>query len=131
MELANADGAIGSRALDRSLVGVHQPLGRELGGRAFNLHMRLVSGLPYHDTQCGFKLFSRRAAEIVAERQRIERFGFDVEILYIARKHGLKIVEVPVRWNNVEGTTVSLWSAISAFGDPWKVRANVIKGYYR
>jgi dolichyl-phosphate beta-glucosyltransferase len=130
VEKSGADGAIGSRALDRSLVGVRQPLVREFSGRVFNLHMRLVTGLPYIDTQCGFKLFSARACREVAARQRIERFGFDVEILYIARKRGLKVLEVPVRWDNVEGTKVSLRSGVTAFGDPWRVRWNDMKGLY-
>lgn len=128
---SGADGAIGSRALDRSLVGVHQPFARELSGRVFNLHMRLVAGLPYRDTQCGFKLFSRRAARVIAGLQRIERFGFDVEILYIARKHGYRILEVPVVWNDVAGTKVSLFSGVSAFADPWRVRLNDLRGFYR
>jgi glycosyltransferase involved in cell wall biosynthesis len=128
---SGADGAIGSRALDRSLVGVHQPLAREFSGRVFNLHMRMIAGLPYRDTQCGFKLFSRRAARLIASLQRIERFGFDVEILYIARKHGFRILEVPVVWNDVAGTKVSLRGGLNAFADPWRVRLNDLRGYYR
>ena len=128
---ARADGAIGSRALDRSLIGVHQSAFRETSGKFFNLVMRLITGLPYRDTQCGFKLFSRAAAQAVAARQRIEGFGFDVEILYIARKLGFRILETPVRWNNVEGTKVSLWNGIQAFLDPLEVRRNDWRGLYR
>jgi glycosyltransferase involved in cell wall biosynthesis len=131
VEQSGADGAIGSRALDRSLIGVHQPWLRELSGRVFNLHMRLVAGLSYRDTQCGFKLFSARAAQALAARQRLERFGFDVEILYIARKLGLEVLEIPVRWDDVAGTKVSLWAGVKAFADPWKVRWNDLKGLYR
>jgi len=127
----SADGAIGSRALDRSLVGVRQPWAREMMGRFFNLHMRLVTGLPYRDTQCGFKLFNARACRTIVPRQRSERFGFDVEILYIARRHGLRIVEVPVRWNNVEGTKINLLNGLQAFTDPWKALWNGWKGRYR
>lgn len=127
----NADGAIGSRAIDRKLVGVHQSPLREFSGRVFNLAMRIVTGLPYKDTQCGFKLFSARTVQIVSARQRIEGFGFDVELLFIARRHGLRILEVPVRWDNVEGTKVSLWSGIAAFADPIQVRRNGWKGLYR
>jgi hypothetical protein len=87
--------------------------------------------LPYRDTQCGFKLFSRRAARLIASLQRIERFGFDVEILYIARKHGFRILEVPVVWNDVAGTKVSLRGGLNAFADPWRVRLNDLRGYYR
>lgn len=126
-----ADGAIGSRALDRSLIGVHQSFFRETSGKFFNLVMRLITGLPYRDTQCGFKLFNRAAAQAVSSRQRIESFGFDVEILFIARKHGFRILEVPVRWDNVEGTKVSLWNGIQAFLDPLQVRRNDLRGLYR
>lgn len=128
---AQADGAIGSRALDRSLIGVRQSAFRETSGKFFNLVMRLITGLPYRDTQCGFKLFSRAAARDVAARQQIESFGFDVEILYIAKKLGYRILEVPVRWNNVEGTKVSLWNGLQAFLDPIQVRRNDWRGLYR
>jgi glycosyltransferase involved in cell wall biosynthesis len=125
------DGAIGSRALDRSLVGVHQPLLREMAGRTFNLAVRLGAGLPFLDTQCGFKLFKREAAQAIFKRQQMTRFGFDVEILYIAKKLGLRIVEVPVRWDDVEGTKVSMLAGVDAFLDPMRVRWNDIRGLYR
>ncbi|MCL4797005.1 MAG: glycosyltransferase family 2 protein [Bryobacteraceae bacterium] len=131
VERQGGDGAIGSRALDRSLIGVHQSFFRETSGKFFNLVMRMITGLPYRDTQCGFKLFSRAAAQAVCSRQRIEGFGFDVEILYIAQKHGFRIIEVPVRWNNVEGTKVSLWNGLQAFLDPLEVRRNDLRGLYR
>jgi glycosyltransferase involved in cell wall biosynthesis len=131
VESAGADGAIGSRALDRSLIGRRQPAFRELSGRFFNLFMRLVTGLPFRDTQCGFKLFRRACADAVAARQRIESFGFDVEILFIAKKHHFRILEVPVRWFNAEGTKVSLWNGIAAFADPLAVRWNDLLGRYR
>lgn len=131
VERENADGAIGSRAIDRKLVGKRQSILREFSGRTFNLAMRLVTGLPYLDTQCGFKLFRREAAECVSSRQQIEGFGFDVEILYIARKHGYRIIEIPVRWFNAEGTKVSLWNGIAAFADPLRVRRNDLRGLYK
>lgn len=131
IEKAGADGAIGSRALDRSLVGRHQSLARELSGRTFNLVMRLATGLPYLDTQCGFKVLSRAAARAVAARQQIDGFGFDVEILFIARKLGFRVLEVPVRWFNAEGSKVSLWNGMQAFLDPWKIRWNSLKGLYK
>ncbi len=124
-------GAIGSRALNRALVGRHQSLARELSGRTFNLLMRLATGLPYHDTQCGFKVLSRAAARAVATCQQIDGFGFDVEILYIAKKRGFRIVEVPVRWFNAEGSKVSLWNGMQAFLDPWKVRWYDLQGRYK
>jgi glycosyltransferase involved in cell wall biosynthesis len=122
--------AIGSRAVDRSLVGVHQSPLREFSGRVFNLAMRMVTGLPFQDTQCGFKLFESSAARQVFSRQQLDGFGFDVEVLYIAHRLGYKAVEVPVRWDNVEGTKVSLFLGIAAFGDPIKVRWNGITGKY-
>ncbi|MGA2267508.1 MAG: dolichyl-phosphate beta-glucosyltransferase [Bryobacteraceae bacterium] len=130
-ERERAQVAIGSRAVDRSLIGVHQPFFRETVGRFFNLVMRLVTGLPFHDTQCGFKLFETRAAREIFGRQRLEGFGFDVELLYIARRLGCRAVEVPVRWNDAEGTKVSLWRGMAAFLDPLKVRWNGVTGKYR
>lgn len=131
VERQGADGAIGSRALDRSLVGKHQSWLREFAGRFFNLLMRMATGLPYLDTQCGFKMLRRDVAQTVAQRQQSDGFGFDVEILYIAKKHGYRVVEVPVRWFNVEGTKVSMWNGLSAFADPWRVRLNDLKGLYK
>jgi glycosyltransferase involved in cell wall biosynthesis len=123
--------AIGSRALDRSLVGVHQAPLREYAGRFFNVVMRVATGLPFRDTQCGFKLFRQDAARIIFPRQLLEGFGFDVEDLVIARIHGLKVVEVAVRWNNVEGTKVSSLNGARAFWDLALVRANQLRGRYR
>jgi glycosyltransferase involved in cell wall biosynthesis len=123
--------AIGSRALDRSLIGVHQAAFREWGGRVFNLMMRVATGLPFKDTQCGFKLFRRDAARVIFSRQLLDGFGFDVEDLVIARVHGLKVVEVPVVWNNVEGTKVGALSSARAFSDLAVVRWNQIRGRYR
>lgn len=130
-ESENAAAAFGSRAIDRSLIGVRQPLFRENVGRFFNLLMRAITGLPFHDTQCGFKLFEARAAREIFSRQRLDGFGFDVEVLYIARHLGYKCLEVPVRWNDVAGTKVSPLLGLAAFLDPLKVRWNGITGKYR
>lgn len=123
--------AFGSRALDRSLVSVHQPLGRELSGRFFNLVMRLVMRLPFRDTQCGFKLYHAKAAREIFARQQLDGFGFDVEDLFLARKLGFKAVEVPVRWANVEGTRVSLMSGLRAFAELALIRWYQIQGRYK
>ncbi|MGH9559285.1 MAG: dolichyl-phosphate beta-glucosyltransferase [Bryobacteraceae bacterium] len=123
--------AIGSRALDRSLVGVHQSAFRELSGRAFNLMMRLITGLPFRDTQCGFKLFERSAARKIFSLQRLDGFSFDVEDLVIARKLGIKAVEVPVVWNNVEGTKVGAASGIASFGALIGIRWRALSGKYK
>ncbi|HEX8186421.1 MAG TPA: dolichyl-phosphate beta-glucosyltransferase, partial [Blastocatellia bacterium] len=98
-----ADVAFGSRALNRELIGVHQPFMRDFGGRVFNLFMKTITGLKFKDTQCGFKAFCREAAIPVFDLQSIERFGFDPEVLYIAQKRGLRLLEVPVVWNHCEG----------------------------
>ncbi|HSE36615.1 MAG TPA: dolichyl-phosphate beta-glucosyltransferase, partial [Blastocatellia bacterium] len=98
-----ADVTFGSRALNPELIGVHQPRMRELGGAVFNLCMRTITGLKFKDTQCGFKAFRREAALPVFALQRVERFGFDPEVLYIAKKQGNRLLEVPVVWNHCEG----------------------------
>lgn len=131
VEREHAQAAIGSRGVDRSLVGVHQPFFREMGGRFFNLVIRVVTGLPFHDTQCGFKLFEGPSAREIFRRQRVERFGFDVEILFIGQRLGCRTLEVPVRWNDVAGTKVKMSGAIAAFLDPLKVRWNSLTGKYK
>jgi glycosyltransferase involved in cell wall biosynthesis len=131
VEREQAASAIGSRALDPSLVGVHQSTMREWSGRLFNLIMRMATGLPFRDTQCGFKLYRRDAARAIFARQRLDGFGFDVEDLFIARKLKLRVVEVPVRWNNVEGTKVGALSGARAFWDLALLHWNHILGRYR
>jgi dolichyl-phosphate beta-glucosyltransferase len=123
--------AIGSRALDRSLIGVHQPLFRERAGQVYNLAMRAALGLDLADTQCGFKLYRRDAALAAFSRQKLERFSFDAEVLFIARKLGFRITEVPVRWNNVEGTKVGMFSGAQSFLDLITIRMNAARGDYR
>ncbi len=123
--------AIGSRAVDRSLVEVHQSIFREYSGRCFNLVMRLLTGLPFEDTQCGFKLFEASAASAVFSRQLLDGFSFDVEDLFIAKECGLKAIEVPVRWANVEGSKVQLAQGLRSFGDLLTIRRNGFAGKYR
>ena len=124
--------AIGSRALDRTLIGTHQSAFREMGGRFFNLMVQLGTGLRLWDTQCGFKVFRRDAAQAVFRRQQLERFGFDVEALFITQRLGFPIVEVPVRWNHVDGTKVNMASdSVDMFGDIVRVRMNAWKGLYK
>jgi hypothetical protein len=123
--------AIGSRAVDRSLVSVHQSAFRELSGKTFNVVMRMMTGLPFRDTQCGFKLYRADAAREVFSRQQLEGFSFDVEDLYIARRLGLPAVEVPVRWANVEGTKVSALEGVRSFTDLLRIRWYGVSGRYR
>ena len=123
--------AIGSRAIDRSLIGVHQPGYRETLGRFFNGVMRVATGLPISDTQCGFKAFQREKCKIIFEQQRIERFGFDPELLYLARHHGLRAIEIPVRWAHSPGTKVSmLRDSVQMFADVFLIRWNALAGRY-
>ena len=100
------DVAFGSRALDRRLIGTRQSWGREQGGRVFNLLVRVSTGLPFWDTQCGFKAFRLEAFRPVLEKAHSDGFGFDVELLYLARQAGLRMREIPVRWNHHEGSKV-------------------------
>jgi dolichyl-phosphate beta-glucosyltransferase len=123
--------AIGSRALDKSLIGVHQPGYRETMGRVFNGVMRAATGLHISDTQCGFKLFRGNVAEEVFSRQTLDRFGFDAEVLYIAARRGYGIAEVPVRWNHVEGSKVGMLTGLHAFGELLDIRLNSLRGKYR
>jgi dolichyl-phosphate beta-glucosyltransferase len=130
-EREHASVVIGSRAVDRSMVGVHQPWFREMMGRFFNLTMRAITGLPFHDTQCGFKLFETTAANEIFRRQTVDGFGFDVEALYIATHLGYRTLEIPVSWNDVAGTKVSMWLGAKGFWDPVLVRWNGMRGKYR
>jgi dolichyl-phosphate beta-glucosyltransferase len=102
------DIAIGSRALKGADVQVRQPWYREMMGRIFNILVRALVMSRFKDTQCGFKMFTREAALGICKRQTVERFSFDVEMLYIARKHGYKIIEIPVRWANEPDSRVHL-----------------------
>ncbi len=103
------DIAFGSRALDRRLIGNRQSWRREEAGRVFNLLVRLSTGLPFWDTQCGFKAFRLDVCRPILEAARIVGFAFDVEILYLAHRAGLRMREIPVRWNHQEGSKVHLF----------------------
>jgi glycosyltransferase involved in cell wall biosynthesis len=129
---SGASVAIGSRALNRDLIGVRQSVFRETAGKFFNLLMRILVGLRFWDTQCGFKLFRKDAVNDVFSRVTTDRFGFDVEALFIAKLKGHKTVEVPVRWNHAEGTKVSMFGdSIDMFLDLVRVRVKQAKGLYR
>ncbi|MEN3334832.1 MAG: hypothetical protein V7641_4197, partial [Blastocatellia bacterium] len=130
-----ADVVFGSRAVNRQLIGVHQPAMREFGGKVFNFFMHAITGLRFKDTQCGFKAFRREAARPVFMRQRIERFGFDAEVLYIARKRGWRLLEMPVVWNHAEGGELQsklnyMRDSINMFTDLLRIRINDLRGRY-
>ena len=106
--LANGDVdlAFGSRALDRKLIGIHQPWRREQAGRVFNFIVRLATGMPFWDTQCGFKAFRLDVCRPILKEAQVSGFAFDVELLFCAWRAGLRLREVPVRWNHAEGSKV-------------------------
>jgi dolichyl-phosphate beta-glucosyltransferase len=125
------DLAFGSRALDRSLIGVHQPWRREQGGRIFNLAVRLATGLPFWDTQCGFKAFRMSACRPLVEGATIDRFGFDVELLYVAHRAGLRLKEIPVRWDHAEGSKVNVASdSLKMLTEVGRIRQQARRGVY-
>jgi dolichyl-phosphate beta-glucosyltransferase len=128
---AGADIAIGSRWMCSELQTERQSLPRQLFGRIFNLLTRSVLGLKFKDTQCGFKAFTRRAAQTIVQLQRIERWGFDPEILFIAQKLRLRIAEVPVLWAHKEGTRIHpLADGLRMFLEMVRVRWYSLTGKY-
>jgi len=130
--LAEYDVAIGSRAVNRALIEVHESRFREFAGIVFNWIVRMILRLPFVDTQCGFKAFRREKCKIIFEQQTIERFGFDPELLYLARHHGLKIIEVAVRWAHSPATKISMWrDSVQMFLDVLVIRWNGLRGRYR
>jgi dolichyl-phosphate beta-glucosyltransferase len=102
---------IGSRGMGDSNVEVHQNPIREAMGRIFNVLVRALTGLPFQDTQCGFKMMERAAVQPIFQRARVKRFSWDVELLYVAMRRKIPIQEVPVTWRNVEGSKVGILSA--------------------
>ncbi len=125
------DVAFGSRWLRAELQTQRQSLHRQLFGRIFNLALRIFLGLPYRDTQCGFKAFTRRAADAIFPLQRIERWGFDPELLFLARKFGMKIEEVPVHWAHAEGTRINpLRDGTRMFVEMLRIRWYSLTGKY-
>ena len=128
---AGADVAIGSRWLEKQKQIIAQPMYRRFFGRCFNWVTRKVMGLPYRDTQCGFKAFRREAAQTIFRLQTIEGWGFDPEILFIARKLRYKIQEVPVTWGHDERSRISyLKDGMKMLTEMAEIRANSLRGRY-
>ncbi len=119
------DVVIGSRALPDSDVRVRQGRLRQTMGRTFNTLIRLLTGLPYRDTQCGFKLMDRERVLPVFEKMAVDRFAFDVELLFLCSRFGLTVAEVPVTWRNAAGSKVSL------VGDPIQMLFDVLRIRWR
>jgi dolichyl-phosphate beta-glucosyltransferase len=123
---------IGSRNLTGSELAVRQPFYRRVMGRVFNLLVKTVAVRGIADTQCGFKCFTREAMAAISPRCRVDGFSFDVEMLYLARRLGLRVREVPVRWLNAEGSTVSpVRDSLRMLRDILKIRLNALRGLYR
>jgi dolichyl-phosphate beta-glucosyltransferase len=126
-----ADVAIGSRWLQSELQTERQPLYRQLFGRVFNLMLRLILGLKLKDTQCGFKAFTRQAARKIFPLQRVERWGFDPELLLLAKRFQMKVVEVPVAWGHRAGTRINpLIDGLRMFLEMLTIRWNALTGKY-
>jgi dolichyl-phosphate beta-glucosyltransferase len=127
----SCDIAIGSRALSGSRVEVHQPWHRENMGRLFNLFVQALAVPGIHDTQCGFKCFRREAALAICQHMTTERFGFDVEMLYLARRWGYRVREVPVVWRNSPQSRVRVWrDSMSMLNELLRIRWNSVCGRY-
>lgn len=128
---AGADVAIGSRWLQAELQTERQPLHRQLFGRIFNLLLRIILGLKYKDTQCGFKAFTRKAALSLFPRQRIERWGFDPELLFLSQKYGLNIAEVPVEWAHDDRSKINpVVDGFKMFTEMLRIRWADVTGKY-
>ena len=124
--------AIGSRGLPGSRVETRQPAWREAMGRTFNRLVRLLTGLPFRDTQCGFKLMRREAVLPLFRAARVERFAYDVEILYLARVAGIAVAEVPVLWRNAPGSKVNaLHDSLDMMKDVLMILWRDRRGRYR
>lgn len=120
-----ADVSIGSRYLSGSNVVLKQSVGRRAMSRVGNLLFRIVLGLPFADTRCGFKLFTREARDKIFPLQTLERWGFDTEILVIARRQKLTIAEVPVEWYDKPNSTIHPWrDSLRTLGETWQIWRN-------
>ncbi|MEX2015688.1 MAG: dolichyl-phosphate beta-glucosyltransferase [Candidatus Hydrogenedentales bacterium] len=129
---AGADIVIGSRALPHSQIEVRQPWYRQNMGRTYNLVLRSLGLTQFPDTQCGFKLFTGKACDVILPRQTADGFGADAEWLYISRRHGLRVAQVPVRWINSPDTRVhAVLDSVDMLGEVLKIRWNALRGRYR
>jgi dolichyl-phosphate beta-glucosyltransferase len=126
-----ADVAFGSRWLEADTQTERQPILRQIAGRVYNILLRGILGLNFKDTQCGLKAFNRAAAEKVFTRQKIERWGFDPELLFIAKKFNMKLVEVPVEWAHDDRSKINpIVDGFKMFLEMLKIRWNGITGRY-
>jgi dolichyl-phosphate beta-glucosyltransferase len=128
---AGADMAIGSRWLNPALQTVRQPWYRQIGGRVFNMVIRIILGLRQKDTQCGFKAFTREAAQMLFPLQQVERWGFDPELLFLAKRFNMRADEVGVEWAHDERSKINpLKDGFRIVNDAIQVRRNSLSGKY-
>lgn len=131
---SGVDVVIGSRKVKGAFIQVHQPKYREIMGEGGNWLIRIVLGLwNFPDTQCGFKMLTGQAAHAIAERMVVDRFGFDFELIVLAKELGFKVMQIPVRWLNEEGSTVSLTGPngfIQVLIDLFKTKGRLLAGKY-
>jgi dolichyl-phosphate beta-glucosyltransferase len=126
-----ADVAIGSRWLQPDTQSQRQSLLRQFYGRTFNLLLRILLGLKFKDTQCGFKAFTRNSAHELFSKQTIEGWGFDAELLFLAQRSGLRVKEVPVVWSDAEGTRIHpLRDGLRMIAEVLAIRWNAVAGIY-
>jgi dolichyl-phosphate beta-glucosyltransferase len=125
------DVVIGSRALKNSVIGMRQAWYKELAGRIGNKYIRAFAVPGISDTQAGFKMFAGEKAEAIFSLQTIDRWGFDIELLAIARSKGYRIGEVPITWVNASGSKVLMRSYLEVLGEVWRVRKNLKAGLYK
>jgi glycosyltransferase involved in cell wall biosynthesis len=132
LQSSGADAALGSRALNRELIGIHQPLFRDMAGRFFNLLVRVFTGLRFCDTQCGFKLFRRTSTRRAFEMLQVEGFGFDPELLFLIERQGGRALEVPVRWDDDPASKVRFFrDSARMFLDLMAIRWRAFTGKYQ
>jgi dolichyl-phosphate beta-glucosyltransferase len=125
------DVVIGSRALPGSVIGQRQARYKELAGRLGNWIIRICVAPSISDTQAGFKMFTGETANMIFSRQTVARWGYDVELLVIARVHGCRIAEVPIKWINASGSKVTLLSYLEVLTEVWRIRRNLKAGVYK
>lgn len=125
------DVVIGSRALEDSVIPIRQARCKELAGRLGNWIIQTLSVPGIADTQAGFKMFTRKAAGIIFPRQKMARWGYDIELLAIAQAHGCLIAEAPITWRNAPGSKVTARSYLQVLGEVWRIRRNLRAGLYR
>jgi glycosyltransferase involved in cell wall biosynthesis len=127
---AGSDVSIASRVRTRSKR-VRRTPARWVMAQVFRLCVKAIALRGFHDTQCGFKMFRARAAKALFSMQRLDRWGFDVEVLFLARKFGFRVSEVPVNWEESRESRLKWMTPLEMLGDLLRIRLNEVRGLYR